>query len=100
MAFIMVTSTFPPYKSEEVGKLFTSNSLPKTADFVKRINIFVLADGITKIYALYEVPNEKLFDGMVSIATRYAGYRAVEGFEYKIENLLTITEALPMVGLG
>ena len=99
MAFIMVTSTFPPHKSEEVGKIFTTNVLPKTADFVKRINIFVLADEKTKVYALYEIPNDKLFDGMVSIATRYAGYRAVEDFEYKIETLMTIREALPMIGL-
>jgi hypothetical protein len=100
MAFIMVTSTFPPHKSEDVGKLFTSNKLPETADFVKRINIFVLADEKTKVYALYEVPNDKFFDGMVSVATRYAGYRAVEHFEYKIESLLTVREALPMIGLG
>ena len=96
----MVTSSFPPHRSEDVGKIFTSNALPKMADFVKRINIFVVADKKIKTYALYEFPNDKSFDAMVSIATRYAGFRAVEDFEYKIENLLTIREALPMIGLG
>ncbi len=52
------------------------------------------------MYALYEVPNEKMWEGYISIATRYAGYRIVEGFTYKIEALATVQEALPMIGLG
>ena len=100
MTFIMVTSRYPLYKAEEIGKIFVENKLPKTADFVKRINIWVVSDFETKIYALYEVPNEKLHDGLISISTRYAGYRAIDGFGFKTETLLTVQEALPMLGLG
>ncbi|MFX0167572.1 MAG: hypothetical protein ACFE9V_19805 [Candidatus Hodarchaeota archaeon] len=35
-----------------------------------------------------------------SIGTRYAGYRNIEGFKYKVEHLMTTQEALPMIGLG
>ncbi len=100
MAFILVTSTFPPHKSEDVGKAFTTGGLPETADYVKRINIFVVADSDIKVYALYEVPNDKYFDGMISVANRYAGYRIVEGFKYKIEPLMETKEALAMLGLS
>jgi len=100
MAFIMVTSKIPPHKTEEVGQAFLGKKAPDIADFVKRVNIWVVADYETKTYALYEVPNDKMWEGYLSIATRYAGYRMIEGYKYKIEPLATIQEALPMIGLG
>jgi len=100
MAFIMVTSKFPPHKSVEVGQAFVGKNIPAVADFVKRINIWVVADFVTKVYAIYEVPNDKMWEGYLSISTRYAGYRTVEEFKYKIEPLATVQEALPMIGLG
>jgi hypothetical protein len=100
MVFIMVTSIYPPHQAEHVGKAFVGKSVPDVADFVKRVNIWVAADYDTKVYALYEVPDEKMFDGLKSISTRYAGYRIIEGFKYNIEPLLTVKDALPMIGLG
>ncbi len=100
MAFIMVTATYPAHKAEELGKAFVSGKAPETADFVKRINIFTVADFDIKIYTLYEVPEDRYYEGLKSIANRYAGYRDIEGFKYKIEPLLTAQEALPMIGLG
>ncbi len=100
MAFILVTSRVPVHKVEGIGQAFLAKKVPEVADFVKRVNIWVVADYETKMYALYEVPNEKMWEGYISIATRYAGYRIVEGFTYKIEALATVQEALPMIGLG
>ena len=100
MVFIMVTLKYPLHKADEVGQAFIGKKVPEVADFVKRINIWVVSEFDNKIYALYEVPNEKMFDGYLSISTRYAGYRTVEGFKFKIEVLATVQEALPMIGLG
>ena len=100
MAFIMVTSKVPPHNTDGVGKAFLEKKVPDVADFVKRVNIWIVADYETKMYALYEVPNDKMWEGYLSIATRYAGYRIIEGFKYKIEALATVQEALPMIGLG
>jgi len=61
---------------------------------------WVVSDYETKTYALYEFPNEKMVDAMISISTRYAGYRIVEGFKFIIEPLIEIQDALPMLGLG
>jgi len=41
-----------------------------------------------------------MVDAMISISTRYAGYRIVEGFKFIIEPLIEIQDALPMLGLG
>ena len=46
------------------------------------------------------MPDDKLLEGLKSIGTRYAGYRDIEGFKYKMEHLMTVQEALPMIGLG
>ena len=100
MAFIMVTSRVPLHNAEGVGQAFVGKKVPEVADFVKRVNIWIVSDYDTKMYALYEVPNEKVHDAMISISTRYAGYRTIEGFKLKIELLLTAQEALPMIGLG
>jgi hypothetical protein len=100
MTFVMVTARYPLHQAEKMGKAFVGGKAPETADFVKRYNIFVVADFDIKIYTIYEMPNDKLFEGLKSIATRYAGYRDIEGFQYKIEPLMTAQEALPMIGLG
>ena len=100
MAFIMVTSRVPPHNIDGLGQAFLAKKVPEVADFVKRVNIWVTTDYKTKTYALYEVPDDKMWEGYLSIGNRYAGYKTIEGFEYKIEALATIQEALPMIGLG
>ena len=100
MTFVMVTGRFPLNKAVEIGKTFTSGKLTGVPDFVKRINIFIVADEEVKTYTLYEMPNDKLYDGIVALGTRYAGFREIENFKYKIEPLMTMKEALPMIGLG
>jgi len=100
MVFFMVTTTFPPDKATEVGKVFTSGKLPKVPDFLKRISIFIVTEGDIKTYAIYECEDEKTHDGYKAIAERYTGYYGIEGWKYKIEHLLTPNEALPMIGLG
>ncbi|MFW9864547.1 MAG: hypothetical protein ACFFEN_00480 [Candidatus Thorarchaeota archaeon] len=100
MAFVMVTARYPLHQAEKTGKAFVEGKVPETADFVNRINLFVVADFDIKIYTLYEMPNDKLYEGLKSIATRYSGYRDIEGFTFKIETLMTAEESLPMIGLG
>ena len=104
MVHIIVTSSYPGHRADEIGQMFVGQKVPEVADFVKRIDIWVSTVGTAereyKIYALYEAPDDKLYEALKSIATRYAGYRGVEGFRYQIETLLTVQEALPMIGLG
>lgn len=100
MGFIMVTSRVPLHNAEGVGQAFLAKKVPEVADYIKRLYIWVVSDYETKMYAVYEFPNEKMVDAMISISTRYAGYRTVEGFKFKIEPLIEVQDALPMIGLG
>jgi len=80
MGFILVTSRVPLHNAESLGQAFIGKKVPEVADYIK--------------------PNEKMVDAMISISTRYAGYRIVEGFKFIIEPLIEIQDALPMLGLG
>ena len=104
MVTIIVTSSYPPHQADKVGKMFVGNKVPEVADFIKRLNVWVSSHGTsdreTKNYALYEAPNDKMYEAIISISTRYAGYREIEGFRYQIEPLIPVQEALPLIGLG
>lgn len=100
MAFFMVTFTYPPSKAEEVGQAFVSKTAPELPDFVNRIQIFVVLDKELKAYSIYEVEDAKSHEGFVAITKRFTGYFNVEGSRFKIEPLLTVDEALPLIGLG
>ena len=100
MAYFLLMLKTSPNEVTKSGEIFSSGKLPKLPDFVKRVNTFIAVDEKILSFSIYEVPNDKMWEGYLSIATRYAGYRIVEGFTYKIEALATVQEALPMIGLG
>ena len=97
MVFFMVTTNFPPDKAVEVGKTFSSVKLAKLPDFVNRVNTFVVNEGNIKTYALYECEDEKTHEGFKAIGETYTGYFDIAGFKYKVEHLLSIDEALPLL---
>jgi hypothetical protein len=93
--------TFPGEKSEEAGKALPK--LPKLPDFVKPPQIYVTLsndNGKIKAYGIYEVDDNKAHEGLVAISKRLTGYFGIEGMEYKIEPLMTVREALSLLGLG
>jgi len=100
MAFFMVTFTYPPNRAEEVGQAFVSGAAPDLPDFVNRIQIFVVLDKKLKAYSIYEVEDAKAHEGFVAITKRFTGYFNIEGSRFKIEPLLTVNEALPLIGLS
>lgn len=98
MPFILMTGSFPQHKAADVGNTFLK--LPKLPDFVRTIYVFLSAEGKSTFYSLYEVPDDKYFEGIKAIITRYAGYREIEGYEYKLIPLLEARDALAMIGLA
>ena len=101
MVYFLTITSFPGDKSEEIGKLLPK--LPKLPDFVKPPQLFTTVsndNGRIKAYGLYEVEDGKSHEGYVAIAKRLTGYFDVEGMDYKIEPLMSIREALTLLGLG
>lgn len=98
MPFILMIGSFPQHEATEVGNTFLK--LPKLPDFVRTIYVFLSAEGKTTFYSLYEVPDDKYFEGIKAIIKRYTGYREIEGYEYKLIPLLESKDALAMIGLA
>jgi len=101
MVYYLTVTTFPGDKSEEVGKALPK--LPKLPDFVKPPQLFITLssdNGEIKAYGLYEVDDDKAHEGYVAISKRITGYFGIEGMKYKIEQLMTVKEALALLGLG
>lgn len=98
MTYFLATSTFPPHKAAEIGKAFPN--LPKLPDFIKTLFIFVVPSSDIKTYSLYEVPDDKAHEGYIAITKRITGYFEIEGFKFIVEPLLTVKEALALLGLG
>ena len=100
MVFFLCTSVFPTESAKDIGQKFTSGTLPKLPDFVKQHHIFVNTKVDIIVYALYEAPDDKMHEAFVALGNRYAGYFGIAGYKYTVESLLTVKEALPMIGLG
>ena len=98
MAFIIITGHFPPHKGTEVGQLFLK--LPKLPDFVETKHVFIASDLKLSFYSVYEVPEDKYFEGIKAISKRYTGYREIEGYEWRLIPVLEIKDALALIGIG
>jgi len=101
MVYFLTTTYFPGEKAEQIGKALPK--LPKLPNYVKAPQIFATVsndNGQIKAYGIYEVDDNKSHEGYVAIAKRLTGYFEVEGVQYKIEPLMTLKEALAIIGLG
>ncbi|MFX1358458.1 MAG: hypothetical protein ACFFA8_14395 [Promethearchaeota archaeon] len=101
MVYFLTVIYFPGEKAEQIGKVLPK--LPKLPDFVKPPQIFATVssdNGQIKAYGIYEVDDNKSHEGYVAIAKRLTGYFEIEGVQYKIEPLMTLREALAIIGLG
>lgn len=95
--FFMVTTTFPAEKAVEVGKAFTTGKLPQVPDFVQERNVFIVIEGDIKTYSIYECEDDKVHEGYKAIVERFTGYYEIKGWKHKVEHLLPVKEALPML---
>jgi hypothetical protein len=98
---IMVISTYPPKKGPEVGKIFVQNLGKKLPPFLKRIEVYNTGcdEGI-RVYAIYEIQDDKVADGIREITARMVPFHEVEGYRWRSEILLKATESLAMIGLA
>lgn len=76
--------------------VYLSGKAAKFPDFVKRIHQLIVSDYNFKTYNIYEIPEEKLYQGMKAIGKRFSTYITVKGYKYKIEPLIEGTEAIQL----
>jgi len=97
MVYVMVTVKYPPHITPKILDVYLSGKAAKYPDFVKRTHQLVAADYNFKTYNLYEIPEEKLYQGIKAIGKRYSTYITVEGYKYKIETLIEGSEAIQLL---
>jgi len=98
MAHILVTGWYPPDKGKDLIKVFMSRDKPAYPDFVKKIHHWTVisSDGDYKTYAIYEFPDDKIKETMLSIGKRYSLYATVDGYRYFPEILIDADEAIKL----
>lgn len=97
MIHVMVTAKYPPHIYQEVLDVYLSGKAAKYPDFVKRIHQWVTSDYDIKVYSVYEIPEEKLFQGLKAIGRRFSTYITVKGYKYKVEPLIEGSEAIELM---
>ncbi len=102
MVLIMVTSWYPPDKAIEVATKYLEvlQKFPQES-FEKPLvaaAASAVKDGI-KVISITEVEKGKYEEALSLTAKRNVEYFGIEGYRFEIETLLTIEEALPLVGL-
>jgi hypothetical protein len=96
----MVTETWPTESSVEVGKAAVGALAKALPSYVKRLGPYIAAggDGI-KAYNLYEVEKGHEDEGYKELMKEEVPYLSIEGYKFTVEPLLSVEEALPLVGL-
>jgi len=96
MVYVMSKIKYPPHVADEILKFYLSGKAPKYPDFVKRTHQWVVSDYYFKIYNIYEIPEDKLYEGMKGISKRLNAFTIFEGYVYKIMNLMEGSEAIKL----
>ena len=97
MVYAMSKIKYPPHVADEILKFYLSRKAPEYPDFVKRTHQWVVSDYHFKIYNIYEIPEEKLYEGMIGISKRLNAFTRFEGYVYKITNLMEVSEAIKLL---
>ncbi len=97
--YMMVTASWPMSSSVDLGKLFLT--LPQPPESVQRQSLhFAWSGPVQKAYTIFEMDDADVRQGFVALSNRYAQMKDIPGLEILIEPLLTVEEALPMIGLS
>jgi hypothetical protein len=96
---ILVVNTWPLKSTVEAGKIaMAAEPLP---DYIKRLGVYLEygGKGVTG-YDLFEIEPGHEDEGMKLLTKRYTDYYDLEGFKLTMKVVLSLEDALPLVGLG
>ena len=96
----MVTSTWPAKSSVETGKVAVEILAKGPPPYVKILGMYPTPGGEgIKNYSLYEVEKGHVDEGFKELLKSYVAYFSIEGWKFTVEPLLSVEEALPLIGL-
>jgi len=103
MVLIMVTSWYPPTKATEVAKKYIEVMQkipedPSIAEPLVTVGVSSGKDGI-EVISIGDVRKGKYEQALNLTARRMVMFFGIEGYRYEIKTLLTLEEAMPLIGL-
>ena len=95
---ILSDVTYPPESAGEVAKRYLR--APALPDFLVKRGPFLSADwqGVHSI-TFYELPNDKLAQGLTAVGDSMAIYFGVPGYLYEVKPYFELEEGLSMIGM-
>lgn len=99
--FIMTTVLYPPDKAVKVAKKFIEVTTKPLPPFMKRLYVLTTASSQLgmKVCGIYEVDDAKLKEGVIELNKYFIQFFDIEGFRYEVEPMLTVQEAIPLLGI-
>jgi hypothetical protein len=99
--FLVTTVLYPPDKSIVAAEKFIEVTAKELPPFLKRLQVLgdSRMDKGMKVLSVYEVEDTKIKDGIIELTKMYVQFNGIEGFRYEIEPMLTVKEALGVLGM-
>lgn len=97
---LMTTTTYPLSSAAQAGKKFVEVAKSPLPDFLNRLAMYTEygGKGITA-YGIYEVEAGHEDEGIKALVKLITNFYDIPGYETAIRVVLTVEEALPMIGL-
>jgi len=104
MVLIMVTTWYPLTKATEVAKKYIEvmQKIPSDPSIAKPLVTAAVSpgkDGI-EVISISEVRKGKYEEALNRANRRMVMFFGIEGYRYEIKTLLTLEEAMPLIGLA
>ena len=102
MVLIITTAWYPPGKANEAGKKFLEvfKKYPPDPSIDKTITLAVkMTKEDIKVIGISEVVKGKYEEALARITKSNQEYTSIEGFRYKMETFMDISEAMKIIGM-
>jgi hypothetical protein len=98
--FLVTTVLYPPDKSIVAAEKFIEVTAKELPPFLKRLQILgdSRMDKGMKVLSIYEADDARIKESIIELTKMYVQFNGIEGFRYEIEPMLTVKEALALMG--
>ena len=99
--FLVTTVLYPPDKSIVAAEKFIEVTAKELPPFLKRLQILgdSRMDKGMKVLSIYETEDARIKESIIELTKMFAQFNGIEGFRYAIEPMLTVKEALGVLGM-
>ncbi len=96
MVHIMTIGLYPPTALKKLTEIYFAKDKPAYPDFLKKIHNWGAPSTENKYrtLAVYECPEDKLYQAMLALTKRYNFYAQVEGYTYEVLPLIAEADAM------